>query len=322
MDKNGNKSLNLLTATLSGFSLGAVIMLMLLSDGGNEDTYMMIFAGGMTLAAAMLFSMIRLVIEAFILPHNAKKKTAERALGKDGIQILRKDETARLAYKGIYALIDGKLAKSEEYLQQALSRSDLRQNQCFCVEWLIRVYDAMENDAQLMWCYRKAVEYSPDNAEAQSRLGHAYFADGQLDRAMYCFEQALRYDPNNGYSYFSIAKIQLIRGQDKSAFETLQKLVKINENHPLCHAELADYYAMQGDRKMAEEEVKKAQLCGIKEPEELNKRINAMLSFHETEFSGGDLPTMFYRKIEKPNGGSEVHSGGRNAIGDSGEVKG
>lgn len=319
MDKNANKSIQLMTAILSGASLGAMIMLMLMWDGGDEETYVMIFAGGILLAAAMFFSLIRYVLETFVLPHNAKKRAAERALGKDGMQILRKDETAKLAYKGIYALIDGKLAKSEEYLQQALAHSDMRQNQSFCIEWLIRVYDAMENEAQLMWCYRKAVEFAPDNAEAQSRLGHAYFADGQLDRAMYCFEQALRYDPNNGYSYFSIAKIQLIRGQDSTAFETLQKLVKINENHPLCHAELADYYAMQGDRAMAEEEVKKAQLCGIKEPEELNKRINAMLNFHETEFSGGDLPTMFYRKIEKLSGGADVHTGGRSAIGSTGE---
>ncbi len=221
------------------------------------------------------------------------------ALGKDGIRIVNRDKTANLAYKGIYSFFSGKLAKSEEYLQRALSQADVRQNQMFCVEWLINLYNATKSEAKLLWCYRKAVEFSPDNPEAQSRLGHAYFSEGNLDSAMYCFEQTLRYDPNNGYAYFNIVKIRLIRGEYDEAFETLNKLVKINENHPLVHSEFANYYAMLGNREKAEEECKKAQLCGIHDPEEINRRINAILSFNETGFSGEDLPKLYYRKIEK-----------------------
>lgn len=246
----------------------------------------------------ILSSLLAVIWADVIVPRKEKRRTAARALGKDGIKLVRKDEVAKMAYKGIYALLEGKLPEAEEILQKALARTDLRQNQMFCIEWLIRLYEAMDNDAKLMWCYRKAVEYAPDNPEAQSRLGHAYFSDGKLDQATYCFEQALRYDPNHGYSYFSLAKIQMVRGEDDKAFETLQKLVKINENHPLCHAELADWYAMRGDAQHAEEECRKAQLCGIQEPENLNKRINAMLSFHKTDYDEKNLPDIFYRKIE------------------------
>ena len=213
--------------------------------------------------------------------------------------MLRHDKTAKLAYKGIYALLDGKYPEAESFLQEALAQADVRQNQMFCVEWLIKLYEAMENESKIRWCFRKAVEYSPDNPEAQSRLGHAYFSEGNLDKAEYCFEQALRYDPNNGYSYYSLVKIYLVRGEDEKAYETLEKLIKINENHPLAHSEFANYYAMQGNREKAEEECKKAQLCGFKEPDELNRRINAILSFNETEFSGEDLPSLYYRKIAK-----------------------
>ncbi len=314
-DKN-SRFINCLMAFVVGCFVGVVIMFWNVPD----DIPFLVTLGSLFGFAALL-SLTALVLSEFVVPYRNKKKAAVRALGKDGLKIMRKDETAKLAYKGIYSIMDGKYPQAEEYLQQALAHSDICQNQMFCIEWLIRLYEAMENDSKMLWCYRKAVEYSPDNAEAQSRLGHAYFADGKLDQAMYCFEQALRYDPNNGYSYFSIAKIQLIRGQDSTAFETLQKLVKINENHPLCHAELADYYAMQNNREMAEEECKKAQLCGIKDPDELNKRINAMLSFHETEFSGGDLPTMYYRKIETSEVKSDVHRGGRSTVGNSGDLK-
>lgn len=276
------------------FFAGAVVFYM---SSVSEDHWFILIISGLFLFASLV-SLFTVIISNIIMPHIAKKKTAVRALGKEGIKLVRHDEVAKLAYKGIYNLLDGKLPQAEEYLQQALSKTDVRQNQMFCIEWLIRLYEAMGNESKMLWCYRKAAEYAPDDAEAQSRLGHAYFSAGKLDRAMYCFEQALRYDPNNGYSYFSIAKIQMIRGEDEKAYETLQTLMKINENHPLCHAELADYYAMQGDADKAAEECKKAQLCGIKEPEELNRRINAMLSFHKTDYDEKNLPEMFYRKIE------------------------
>lgn len=275
-----------------GGIIGALLSLIAVED----LSVAVLILGGYGIIA--LITLLAVIWTDIVGPYRSRKNAAVRALGKDGIRLVRNDEVARLAYKGIYALLAGKLPQAEEYLQQSLSRADLRQNQMFCVEWLIRLYEAMENDAKLMWCYRKAAEYAPDNPEAQSRLGHAYFSEGKLEQATYCFEQALRYDPNHGYSYFSLAKIQMVRGEDKKAFDTLQQLVKINENHPLCHAELADWYAMQGDAEKAEQECKKAQLCGIHDPEELNKRINAMLSFHKTDYDEKNLPEMFYRKIE------------------------
>ena len=296
--KNNNKQNNI-AFIFVGMMLGAVMMITVDAADSENRSLTLIIAGFFALGG--LFFFLRAIFDTFIIPYINRRRAALRALGKDGIRIMRKDETARLAYKGIYAIMSGKFPQAEEYLQQALSRSDVRQNQLFCIEWLIRLYEATEADSRLLWCYRKAVEFSPDNPEAQSRLGHAYFSDGKLDQADYCFRQALRYDPNNGYSYFSLAKIQLVRGQDEQAYETLEKLLKINENHPLCHAELADYYALKGDRENAEAECKKAQLCGIKDPDELNRRINAMLSFNETKFSGEDLPSMYYRRIEKPS---------------------
>lgn len=301
-----------------GAAFGMLVWMAFGFDAENLTPYI-ILAALLTLAAVLFLAVF--LMNNFLLPYINRRKAAARALGRDGIRIAHKDETAKLAYKGIYYLMSGKFPQAEDYLQQALARSDVRQNQMFCVEWLVRLYETTDNVPKILWCYRKAAEYSPDNPEAQSRLGHAYFSDGKLDQAEYCFRQALRYDPNNGYSYFSLAKIQLVRGDDKQAFETLQNLLKINENHPLCHAELADYYAMQGNREMAEEECRKAQLCGIKEPEELNKRINAMLSFHCTDYDENDLPSMFYRRIEKPEEKTDVRFEDGGAIENSGSEK-
>lgn len=262
------------------------------------DKMLMIYFISLTFVACLALLM-KSVIENFIVPHIKCRKTALAALGKEGIRVIWHEENARLAYKGIYALLNGKILDAEDYLQESLAKSDIRQNQLFCVEWLIHLYESTENNAKLLWCYRKSVELAPENAELQSRLGHAYFNIGALEKSEYHFEQALRYDANNGYSYFSLSKIYLIRGDMEKAFDVLQKLQKVNEQHPLCHAALADYYAMLGDKEKAEEECKKAVLCGINEPESLNKRINAMLSFHCTDYSGDDLPVLYYRRIEK-----------------------
>lgn len=258
-----------------------------------------LFSSALVILISVGILFIMFLILRFLLPHINRKRASVKALGKDGIKVVFRDETAKLAYKGIYALLGGKLPEAESYLQEALAHSDVRQNQMFCIEWLIRVYEEMNNEPKIRWCFRKAVEYSPDNPEAQSRLGHAYCVEGNLDKAKYCFEQALRYDPNHGFSYFNLAKIYLVRGEDEKAHEILEKLTKINENHPLAHSEYANYYAMQGNREKAEEECKKAQLCGINDPEEINRRINAILSFSEAAFSGEDLPSLYYRKIEK-----------------------
>ena len=295
MKKNNTEhNIAVLIAFILGIGLGVLLCVTFMPEDQDCLLSIAIFFAAMV---GLLF--IVFMLGKFLIPYISRRKAAVRALGKDGIKVLRRDKTAKLAYKGIYALLDGKYPEAESYLQEALAQADVRQNQMFCVEWLIKLYEAMENESKIRWCFRKAVEYSPDNPEAQSRLGHAYFAEGNLDKAEYCFEQALRYDPNNGYSYYSLVKIYLVRGEDEKAYETLEKLIKINENHPLAHSEFANYYAMQGNREKAEEECKKAQLCGYKEPDELNRRINAILSFNETEFSGEDLPSLYYRKIEK-----------------------
>ncbi len=292
-NNKAENNIAVLAAFILGMGLGVAFCAMFMPEDRNFLISITIFFAIFVGILLVIFLMGK-----FLIPYINRRKAAVRALGKDGMKILRRDKTAKLAYKGIYALLCGKYPDAESYLQEALAQADVRQNQVFCVEWLIKLYEAMENESKIRWCIRKAVEYSPDNPEAQSRLGHAYFAEGNLDKAEYCFEQALRYDSNNGYSYYSLVKIYLVRGEDERAFETLEKLIKINENHPLAHSEFANYYAMKGNREKAEEECKKAQLCGFKDPEELNRRINAILSFNETEFSGEDLPSLYYRRIE------------------------
>lgn len=278
----------------------AVFFVMYVMAGDDDDRYKMMCMTGALAAAAIAIIMTAGTLCGILNKSSSARSSARRALGKNGLRVLRHDEGARCAYKGILMLTKGRYPEAEEKLMRALSISDNRQNQLFCVEWLIKLYEAQENDGQLMWALRKAAEIAPDNPDAQSRLGHAYYNEGKLSRAEYCFEQALRYDPNYGYSYYSLATIYTLRGEDERALETLKKLVTIQENHPLVYAELATWYAMHDDEKSAEEAYDKAILCGYKDPEELSKRMTALRMFNHAEnATGADLPRDYYRYIEK-----------------------
>lgn len=278
---------------------GCEFLLFIILFLGDEKYNLMCMSGiilcGMTLVVVVLSMIFSLIKEKIDL-----RRAALKALGKHGLKVVASDESARVAYKGIVKLFQGNYPDAEELLMKSLSMASVRQNQLFCVEWLIKLYEETESEPRLLWAFRKAAEVAPDNPEIQSRLGHAYYADGKLENAEYCFEQALKYDPNHGYSYYSLSLIYMLRGEDDRALETLKKLEKIQEGHPLVQAELATWYAMHDDEKSAKEHYDKAILCGYKEPEQLSKRMTALRIFnHAEEADGEDLPENYYRHIEK-----------------------
>lgn len=274
----------------------AVFFMCYIIWSGNDKSRMMCITGliicGTVTVIVLLANLLALLKERL-----GMRRAALKALGKQGIRKIRNDEAAKYAYKGIVKLFQGKYPEADDLLQRALSLSSVRQNQMFCIEWLIKLYEATENDPQLLWCFRKAAEFAPDDPEVQSRLGHAYYVEGKLSSAEYCFQQALEYDPNHGYSYFSLAKIYMVRCEDDKALETLQKLVTIQENHPLVYAELATWYAIHDDEEKCREYYEKALLCGYKDPEELSRRMTALHTFnHAPDATGEDLPREYYKR--------------------------
>lgn len=247
-------------------------------------------------------AVIVVLIVRFLLPYLFRRQKALEALGGNGFGKLIKDPVARLAYRGIYSILNENYTKAEKYLEQALSRTENSANQLFCYEWLLKIYesDPDKNKDKILWCFRKTAEVAPDNAQVQCRLGQAYFSDGRLDSALYCFEQALRYNPLEGYAVYMTAKIQLIRGEDEKALETLKGLIEINENHPLVYAELAIYYAMHDEIEQCSECFQKAVFCGYRDSETLERRIDAIKRFRRGEtYDGEYLPKDYYRRVEE-----------------------
>lgn len=265
-------------------------MMWLTTDSFEKSFSVAALCGGMVGVVA-----IAIAVDLTLKQYHERSKKAFRALGKHGITVVMRDKNARVCYKGIMALMNGKLAKAEKLLMQALNSADIVENQLFCVEWLGQIYDLIGDRSKLLWTYRRSAELVPDRSDLQCRLGQFYFAEGNLDNAYYCFEQAKKYNPNEGYPYYSIAKIHMVRGEYDKAHEMFGQLLKINEAHPLAYAELAVLSAMENDAEKAKEYSAKALVCGHKEPEKLNARITAILQIGQArEYSISDLPNEYY----------------------------
>lgn len=290
-----NKLFNLILSVI--LVLTALFMVLLLDWHSPDELFL---TAAVLIISMMLFEVVGMIFAQTVGEYFQNRRRALKAIGKGGIKIVLQDKTARTVYDGIYYFFKGDYARAEELLILALDRSDNRNNQCFCTAWLLRLYEETQNEPRMLWAMRKAVEYAPDNVDAQMRLGHAYFSDGNLSNAEYCFEKALKYDPLNSYGSYMLSKIYVMRGEDDRAVERLQSLISSGSTHPLVYAELSVIFAVKGEEDKSREYFEKAQLSGYADPEKLSKRLTAIKLFNahpEAELS--DLPQDYYRRIEK-----------------------
>jgi len=295
---NQNKNLPLSMVIISGVFLAVLTvgsLLIALEYHDRMHAAATLIALVFAMAIAVFYSLGYAVGERV-----KKRRLALKALGKQGIRVLRRDKSARLAYKGILRLIDGRYPESEELLLEALNNADIRQNQLFCIEWLKSLYEAEKNEERTMWCCRRAVELAPDEPACLSALAAEYFNDNKLSGAEYYFNQTLKYDPNHGFSYYCLAIIHMMRGEDEEALKTLKTLEGIQQNHPLVHEKLAEWYEMHDDDEAAQKYFNKAIFAGYKEPDELSRRLTAIRMFNHADGAGGEnLPREYYR-IKEP----------------------
>lgn len=248
----------------------------------------------------ILLFFVCLTAFVYLAERSRLRRAALHAFGKNGLKVVTTDKTARTIYKGIIRMFEGRLAESEELFHMALDMSDIRQNQLFCVEYLIKLYEQMGKEDLLMWGIRRAAELAPDNPEILSRLAGAYYSKGNLDNSEYYFNQILKYDPNYGYSYYSLSKIYMLRDEEDKAFEMLERLNKIQPEHPMTQAELAKWYAMHNDAAAAKKHYDQALLFGYQEPEKLSRCLTAIRVFnHAGDAEVSDLPAALRKKMKE-----------------------
>lgn len=104
-----------------------------------------------------------------------------------------------------------------------------------------RLYD------QAIQSYQKAVELSPDYAEAYVGLGDARQAKGQYDEAIVEYRKALHLEPENARVHFGLGKIYYNEKQlYHEAVAEYEQAIKLDPKFIEAHLNLADLYQEKG----------------------------------------------------------------------------
>ena len=74
-------------------------------------------------------------------------------------------------------------------------------------------------------CYKKAIEYEPDNHAALRNLGDLYQSTGEFDRAKQSYKKSLKQAPSDTSTLSSLAKLYDRCGDKEGALELLTPLI-------------------------------------------------------------------------------------------------
>jgi len=79
--------------------------------------------------------------------------------------------------------------------------------------------------------YRKALEFNPDNLEANFRLGRCLMALGKLEEATSCFAKAVQLKPHMVTARCNLGLVLVRQGRTQEALETCREAVRLRPDH-------------------------------------------------------------------------------------------
>jgi tetratricopeptide (TPR) repeat protein len=99
-------------------------------------------------------------------------------------------------------------------------------------------------------CYREAVRWQPDYAQAHCNLGNAYAALKRRGEALEEYEKALRANPKLARAQYHLANLLLAEGEAAAAAEHYQRALALMPDYAEAHYQLA--VVLLGRGKVAE----------------------------------------------------------------------
>ncbi len=110
------------------------------------------------------------------------------------------------------------------------------------------LYDQMKDPKKAIAAYRKAVDFEPENLEAERALAQALLNDNQLPAALTAYQDISSGDPQDAQSYLRISEILRRQGKYDDALATLKKAkslvqdsLEISFNEALIYDSLGRY---------------------------------------------------------------------------------
>jgi len=95
--------------------------------------------------------------------------------------------------------------------------------------------------------YQKILEFKPNNAEVQSKLGAALAAQGKLIQSLSILNRAMENNPNLAEIHINLGGVLQIQGEMEAAALAFQRAIKINPNQASSHINLGNTLLKKGD---------------------------------------------------------------------------
>jgi tetratricopeptide (TPR) repeat protein len=124
-------------------------------------------------------------------------------------------------------------------------------------EWFERgcVFDAQAGKAaEALAAYRRAVDLSPDFADAWCNLGTVHFHRGERPDARSCYERALAADADHLEANFNLANLLDDEGRRETALHHYKAAVRVDPSFADARLNLALLYDRMGLRRLGREQ--------------------------------------------------------------------
>jgi len=113
---------------------------------------------------------------------------------------------------------------------------------------------------------KKAIELVPQLAEAYNKRAHAYYKQGELDKAIADFTKAIELDPQLAIAYNNRGKAYYKQGEFDKAITDLTKAIELDPAYARAYNNRGFIFEKLGNEEKAEADFTKAKELGY-EPE-------------------------------------------------------
>ncbi|MCL2633209.1 MAG: tetratricopeptide repeat protein [Oscillospiraceae bacterium] len=194
---------------------------------------------------------------------------------------LHKDKGARLAHKGLCAFFRNNYGKALLYFEKAMEHSYVSQNNAFCLDWMIKCYDAQEKYDEALQCCIKAVNYAPSNIRTLFNIADRYSRAGRFDKAEYYYNTILKYDKDNVAAIFMLGAIHMGGERYEEANNQLSRVLEIDERFTSAAAELSVLSAIRDDQNQAEIYYNQVKDNNFRDLDRLEKRLTSIKTIRD-----------------------------------------
>src|SRR5262249_5817924 len=122
--------------------------------------------------------------------------------------------------------LDGELKDCWQFsvIRGPLDYGDNNPAHAFVLNWQREIAD-----------FREAVRLRPNDANAQMRLGDAYFNAGESVKAIECFTRAIELQPDSAYSYDNRGILKMLKKDLDGAIDDFSKAIQLDPGSATAH---------------------------------------------------------------------------------------